>query len=153
MKTVVRNRYLWVLIGIWLSYWVWGPWIDADTRWDILIALVVSICLGLLLSYGAALIATFRVPIQKVDAGHFLVIAIFATTYGIVGTFGYRWLGFDRDVLHGAFLWVMVTGLGMKLVTIGAINGRIPRENFVRLGVYASIGLFLAMLATWLVHG
>lgn len=141
MTTILRNLSTWTLLATFASFWLWAPFVSEARVYDVLYLLGGSIAAGLLVSYGAGLYVTLTMPRQQTDAGHFLVMAVFATTYGFLGFFGYLWLGGRFDIWAASFLWMMVCGFAIKSVSIGAIDGKLPRENFVRLGLTVTAGL------------
>jgi hypothetical protein len=153
MKRIVRSPNLWTLFGVWALYWAWAPFVSTSVLFQVLLSVGISVAGGVLVTYAQALLLVLRSKQPELDAGHYIVLAISATAYGLLGTWLFKFwqlvvndLPGPQDSLYsGSFLWVLITSMGVKLLTVGAVDGVIPHKNFVQTGIVVSIGLILAI--------
>lgn len=124
---------------------------------DLVNALTVSVGAGVLFAYAPGIWRSFAM--KRWTGGNFLVVGIAAAwasmTMRHLWNWAWRYFGKpDAMIDHPlvAFtVWLAMMGGFLHLAAGGAIDGDIPRENWLRAGAYIALGLALgSVVIIWL---
>lgn len=152
MKRVARTSKFWVAMILWSSFWIIAYFVPVEYLFYLTNSLVMCLAGGILVAYYPGIKdALVR---RDVSGGHWLILGIAVTWLTTMGRIGWGWmwrvLGYPEWMFNNSFLafltWMLATGGMLHLIAQDAIDGQIPRRNWVRLGALASAGLFLAFV-------
>jgi hypothetical protein len=119
---------------------------------DTVNALTVAVGAGVLVAYAPGICRSLEE--SRWTGTHYLVLGIFltwiATATRHLWNWVWRYLGKPPDMIEHPFVaflvWVTFMGGILHLAARGAIDGRIPRENWIRLGIVVAIGIATGLL-------
>lgn len=119
---------------------------------DLVNALTVAVGVGVLAAYGPGVWRSYQQ--DEWGGGHYLVLGIavtwIATTLRHMWNWAWRFAGKpDAMIDHPAvafLVFLAMLGGTLHLAASGAIDGDIPRRNWLRLGIALAVGLALAFI-------
>jgi hypothetical protein len=119
---------------------------------DVVNALTVSVGVGVLIAYFPGIWRSLMEP--RWSGSHYLIFGIFltwvATATRHLWNWVWRFLGKPPEMIDHpivAFMvWLTFTGGILHMMAKGALDGEIPRENWIRLGVMVAIGVVTGLL-------
>jgi hypothetical protein len=149
--SVLRSRRFWICLGAVISFL---PLISLPPNYlfDVVNALTVAVGVGVLIAYFPGICKSLREP--KWDGTHYLVMGIFvtwiATAVRHLWNWVWRFLGKPPDMIEHPFVaflvWATFMGGIMHMTAKGALDGEIPRENWIRLGIVVAFGVMMGLL-------
>jgi len=137
---------------LWSFFWILAWIIPSAYLFYLTNALTMCLAGGILVAYYPGIKdALIR---RDVGGGHWLILGIAVTWLATLMRIGWAWLwrilefpDWMTDHPFLAFLtWMIATGGMLHLLAQDAIGGRIPKANWIRLGVLVAVGLFLTFL-------
>lgn len=152
MKRVVMSSKLWVAFVLWASFWVFVQFLPNDLLFYLVNALAMCVAAGVLIAYYPGIKdALIR---RDVGGGHWLILGIAVTWGATMIRIGYAWLWrllgqpewMSQSPILAFITWMIVTGGMLHLIAQNAINGQIPKGNWLRLGLWTTAGLFTGFL-------
>lgn len=155
MRRVVRNRLTWTALTVWLLFWPIAWALERDTLFDLVNALSVSVGVGVLCAYMPGFWYALRH--QPLSGPHYLVLGIgctwLATSIRHMWNWGWRFLDKPEWMIDHPFVaflvWVLFTGGCLHLTAKGAIDGDIPKSNWIWLGAVVAVAVFLTLVAAF----
>lgn len=126
---------------------------------DIMNALAVSVGLDVLATYSGAALRGFRD--KTCTPGHLLVVGIVLAWFAVVTRLVINWAwrlldqptALAEHVLLAFAVWLFFLGGALHLTARNAIGNRIPRSNWMILGLSVAFGTLLGIiLIFWVQH-
>lgn len=124
-----------------------------EVFFEVLNALIVALSAGVAVGFARAAYSVSKVPPNEFQPGDVLVVGIFLVWSGILITFCYQWayrLTDDPWYLTNSMgalgRWLIVIGGCFHLAASGAIDNRIPRRAYMRVGMAVAAALFVALI-------
>lgn len=144
--------HLWAALALWILFWPVALMLPISWLFDIVNALSVSMAIGVVTAYLPGVIDSIRR--RGLSSGHYLVLGIvitwMATAVRNSWNWTWRWLGEPPWMINHIFVafqvWVLFTAGILHMVAQDSIDGRIPRENWLKLGKWVFVGVFSAAL-------
>ena len=148
---ILTSRHLWA--GILLAA-VFLPltWLPRAYMFDIVNAMTVAVGTGVLVAYAPGIYRSFKQ--RQWNGSNYLVLGIFvawlALTTRHLWNWLWRYLGQPQAMIDHPFVaflvWLAFMGGTLHLAARGAIDGVIPKDAWIRLGIAVATGVVLAML-------
>jgi drug/metabolite transporter (DMT)-like permease len=135
-------------------FWAVAPFVPRNIVYAVVNALALSIGVGIVIAYSREIWETIRLPRSEVGGGHILVLGIVLAWLSSAerGAFSYiyRYLGEPPEMMSTLFqafaVWVLFWAGVLHLTAKGAIHGKIPRRNWVRVGIVVCVAMILALI-------
>jgi hypothetical protein len=121
--------------------------LEGQHAFDLLDWLTVAVGIGIIIGYLPSLIRARQ--LTQWEPGHIFVIGIFSVQVAQVSRHFWQWIwryfGKPDWMLDHWFLlvtiWLFFIGGVMHLIVSDVVEGKIPRENWVRVGIAVAVGL------------
>lgn len=151
MFGLFKNKTIWQALIFWAAFWPVAHVVPREHLFDALYAIASCIGVGVLIAYGPGIYKSLQK--QVLNGGHYLVFGIGCTWSATLARFIYAWvwryLGKPEWMVDHMFIaftiWVLISGGALHLTAKNAINGQIPKSNWVWLGAVGTCGVLLAM--------
>jgi hypothetical protein len=152
---ILRNRNIWIAFFVWGLYWTFAPFMDRADLFDLVNGLSVALGIGVIIAYCPGGWRSLKLKADDMTSGHYLVLGVItvcsAFTVHRVWQWVWRWYGepkwMSSHLMVGWFLWIIASGYVVHITSVGAIDGRIPASNWVRLAGWVVIGLTIGLIA------
>jgi hypothetical protein len=153
MKQLLTSSKLWTAIALWSAFWVVEPFVEHhEYLFDVMNALSVSVGIGILIAYSEGIYESLVT--KRPIGGHWLILGIavtwVASSVRQIWNWAWRWLDQPLWMINHPFVaflvWVLVTGGALHLMSKNAIEGQIPRRNWLRLGWWVALGLSVGLI-------
>jgi hypothetical protein len=149
--SVFHSRRFWIGAGAALGFLPLVV-LPRQFMFDIVNALTVAVGVGVLIAYLPGICRSLQE--LRWDGTHYLVLGIFvtwsATALRHLWNWIWRFLGKPAEMIDHpivAFLvWMTFMGGVLHMTARGALDGEIPRENWIRLGVVIAAGIVTGLL-------
>lgn len=158
---MMRSRRYRVIITLFALaiFWPIAFLLPRPYLFDVMNALGVSVGLGVLGTYSGAALQGFRD--ETCTPGHLLVVGIVLAWFAVVIRLvvSWAWRLFDyppalaEHVLLAFAVWLFFLGGVLHLTARNAVGDRIPRGNWIILGLSVTVGTLLGIiLIFWVGH-
>lgn len=152
MFGLFKNRTIWHALAYWAAFIPLAYYVPREHLFDVLYAIACCVGVGVLVAYGPGMWRSLK--LQTLNGGHYLVLGIGCTWTATIARFvwGWAWRFLGRpdwmvDHVFIAFtVWVLISGGALHLTAKNAINGAIPKSNWLWLGAVSACGVALALL-------
>ena len=143
-------------VGLTVLYWVLAYLTEFENWIVFMNAILLLVAISVLIAYFKPI--CYAVATGKIDRIDYLIMGVvlswLSTILNRLWSTIYRSTGqpswmFESDVL-GYFIWMAIIGGILHLAAPGAIDGKVPTKNWIRVGVAVSGGIGLAMVLLWL---
>jgi hypothetical protein len=148
MGRVRRGQMAWTITCSFVVFIFLLVAFQRSAAFEVLNAMVVSVGVGVAMGFTIAAWHTLWAPVDSLSAGDVLVLGIWLLWIGLIGAFFSLWmfrLTDDHWWLNAewtaATRWLIFCGGSLHLAAAGAIEGRIPRQSYVRAGVVTAFGV------------
>ncbi len=157
MRDILRSPLIWIAAVLWGGFWVVAFAVPRSWLFDIVNALATSVGTGVCIAYWPGVRRS--ISGRNLNSGHYLVLGIVGAWFmnNCRHVYNWIWRYYDRpdDMINHPFVAFMVFALTtfgiMHLMAKDAIEGNIPRGNWVRLAKWITVGLALAgLVIVWL---
>ena len=147
--SLFRSKMLWAGLAVWASFWVLVPLVATPHLFDLVNALSASIGIGVIVAYSRGIYDALTTKNRV--GGHYLILGIACTWLGAsirtIYNWIWRWLDKPEGMIDHPFvafmMFVVFTGGALHLTAQNAIEGCIPRKNWIVLGAIVSASLFM----------
>lgn len=155
MKAILSSGVVWSLVAANVLFFLAVTFVSPESLLEIVISLSIAVGIGVVAAY---IPGAFRALINDPRrGGQFLILGILAIWFALIGrsvwSYVYRYSGHPEwmvsDPILAYFVWLSVIGGLLHLLARGALDGNIPRSNWLyAVAVFAAgIGLFLTIRA------
>lgn len=152
MRSVLASRNVRVMAVLWGGFWPVAWFIPRDIVYDIVYALSIAACFGVVVAYLPSVKKFFFR--NDLDGSHYLVIGITGmlglTAVRQVWTWAWRILDQPESMTNSFFIaWVtfcMFTCACVHLMARDVIAGEIPRENWRWLGIVMAMAVAISLM-------
>lgn len=124
-----------------------------DVYFEILNALIVALAAGVAIGFARAARDVSKVPPSQFQPGDVLIVGIFLCWTGIFIVFCSLWSyritddpWYLTNSIGALGRWLIVIGGCFHLAAAGAIDNRIPRRAYMRVGMAVAAALFIALI-------
>jgi H+/Cl- antiporter ClcA len=154
LLALARSKTVWIAAVFFSAYILMAVYIDRETLALAMSGVLLSVAIGVLATYGHAILDALKK--DKPNHVDYLVMGIglswLAIGYNRAWGLTFRWL--DRPTWMNdhwslsLFLFAAVLAGTLHITAPGAVDGRIPKRNWVRWGLAVAVGLSVVYLAS-----
>lgn len=164
MKTTVNSRNLWIMVILWGGYWSFAPYVPRHILFDILNALSIAACLGVIVVFYPSVamkVGSWRwFMFNNLSSAHYFVGALCGTMLYVIMRHTYNMLWrilvdvqdpYQNSLVVGFMIWFITTIAYAFVISLDLEEGHVPARNWRLVGVIFVAGASMAgLIISWL---